>query len=171
MSAVESAAEQPAVPAPARVAKKPYGADWPRWRVGLWNVSWACAAAAPVSIARWLTPDAKGVGTHQQLGLPPCTFYWLSGIPCPFCGMTTSWSYAAHLMPLRSFHNQPMGLVLFVITAAFIPGLLVMAAMGRSAFTPEQVFDRMGLRGWSALFLGLLFAWIWKIALVRGFVS
>ena len=44
-------------------------------------------------IAAWLQPESSGMGTHRQLGLPPCTFLVLFGIPCPSCGMTTSWSH------------------------------------------------------------------------------
>ena len=32
------------------------------------------------------------MGTHQQLGLPPCNFVTLTGYPCPACGMTTSFA-------------------------------------------------------------------------------
>ena len=42
--------------------------------------------------ARCLVPDPRGLGTHQQLGLPPCTFRVLFGRPCPACGMTTAWA-------------------------------------------------------------------------------
>lgn len=43
-----------------------------------------------------LSPAAAGVGTHEQLGLPPCPFHWLTGYPCPACGLTTSWCYLSH---------------------------------------------------------------------------
>jgi hypothetical protein len=42
---------------------------------------------ALLATARWLTPDARGLGTHEQLGLPPCGFYLWYGLPCPSCGM------------------------------------------------------------------------------------
>ncbi len=35
-------------------------------------------------------------GTHQQLGLPPCTLLSICGFPCPSCGMTTSISLLVH---------------------------------------------------------------------------
>ncbi|OYP34481.1 hypothetical protein CGZ80_15475 [Rhodopirellula sp. MGV] len=38
------------------------------------------------------TPNASGLGTHQSLGLPPCSIRVLFGIRCPMCGMTTSWA-------------------------------------------------------------------------------
>jgi hypothetical protein len=43
-------------------------------------------------LAIWLSPNPAGLGTHQQLGLPPCTTRLLLGIRCPACGMTTSWA-------------------------------------------------------------------------------
>ena len=42
-----------------------------------------------------LTPDPRGRGTHEQLGLPPCTFAIVMGFRCPGCGMTTAWSHLA----------------------------------------------------------------------------
>ncbi|NBO19844.1 MAG: DUF2752 domain-containing protein, partial [Proteobacteria bacterium] len=51
------------------------------------------SATLGLSNVRWLTPDARGLGTHEQLGLPPCGFYLWYGLPCPSCGMTTSWPH------------------------------------------------------------------------------
>lgn len=47
-------------------------------------------------IASRLEPNASGMGTHQQLGLPPCSMVFLYGIRCPACGMTTSWAHFTH---------------------------------------------------------------------------
>jgi hypothetical protein len=55
----------------------------------------ACAGSVLVGLvatAAWLTPSSSGMGTHQQLGLPPCTVVVWLGQRCPSCGMTTSWS-------------------------------------------------------------------------------
>jgi hypothetical protein len=52
----------------------------------------ALGLLTPLVVARCLTPDPQGLGTHQQLGLPPCTFRTLFGRPCPACGMTTAWA-------------------------------------------------------------------------------
>jgi hypothetical protein len=47
-----------------------------------------------LATARSLTPDARGFGTHEQLGLTPCSFYRWTGWQCPTCGATTAWSHA-----------------------------------------------------------------------------
>ncbi|MCS7167849.1 MAG: DUF2752 domain-containing protein [Gemmatales bacterium] len=35
-------------------------------------------------------------GTHEQLGLPPCGFFRTTRLPCPSCGLTTSFSLCMH---------------------------------------------------------------------------
>ncbi len=61
-----------------------------------WAVS--CLVAASLAViggfvmAYRLEPDPRGFGTHQRLGLPPCTIRAVFGIPCPSCGMTTSFA-------------------------------------------------------------------------------
>ncbi|WP_161604640.1 DUF2752 domain-containing protein [Roseiconus nitratireducens] len=47
----------------------------------------------PLLIASQLQPSDSGLGTHQRLGLPPCSVRMLFGIRCPSCGMTTSWAH------------------------------------------------------------------------------
>lgn len=69
-----------------------------------------------VVTAAWLRPDGRGFGTHQQLGLPPCSFEAMTRIPCPGCGLTTSFAHMAHGHVLRAFGAHLMGPMLFVIT-------------------------------------------------------
>ncbi|RMG03430.1 MAG: DUF2752 domain-containing protein, partial [Planctomycetota bacterium] len=52
----------------------------------------AVGLAGLLVIAAVLRPSPTGLGTHQQLGLPPCTFRAMFGSRCPTCGMTTAWS-------------------------------------------------------------------------------
>src|SRR5581483_2789888 len=79
-------------------------------------------ATAVLAVAHSLHPSERGFGTHEQLGLPPCIFLQLTGIPCPSCGLTTSFAHAAHLHWLASFTTQPFGFVAFCLTALSIPG-------------------------------------------------
>ena len=45
------------------------------------------------SLSIYLKPNPQGFGTHRSLGLPPCSIRVMFGIPCPSCGMTTSFSH------------------------------------------------------------------------------
>ena len=63
-------------------------------------------------VASQLQPDPRGLGTHQQLGLPPCTFSMLFGQRCPACGMTTSWSLVTHGRLSEALNNHISGTVL-----------------------------------------------------------
>ncbi len=44
-------------------------------------------------LAVWLRPNPHGFGTHQQLGLPPCTIQYWFDFPCPSCGGTTAFAH------------------------------------------------------------------------------
>ena len=53
--------------------------------------------ATAISIDPYNTDgSAQSMGTHQQLRLPPCTFQQVTKVPCPSCGMTTSFSLLMH---------------------------------------------------------------------------
>ena len=67
-------------------------------------------------LSYYLQADPSGVGTHQQLGLAPCGLLSLTNVPCPMCGMTTTFSYSAHFQFIDGFKNQPFGTILFFAT-------------------------------------------------------
>ena len=123
----------------------------------------AAGALAVLLIAAWLTPDAKGYGTHEQLGMQPCGFYQQFGIPCAGCGMTTSFAYLVHGHPWQSFVNQPFGMILCVGTAAAFWGGLYVATTGRAAYRIlNAVPAKFHVIVWPTL---AIVAWAWKIAL------
>ena len=73
----------------------------------------AAACWSMLLLGRLLTPLQCGYGTHEQLGLPACSFMMHWGIPCPTCGLTTSFSAAAHGRVTEAFTAHPFGVVLF----------------------------------------------------------
>lgn len=80
--------------------------------------------------ARLLYPSPVGYGTHQQLGLPPCTSVALLGLRCPACGMTTSWSYAMRGQWVSAWNANAGGLGLVMIALAYIPTFCYYLARG-----------------------------------------
>jgi hypothetical protein len=85
----------------------------------------------PLVIAVWLRPSPLGMGTHQQLGLPPCTFVTVFGIRCPSCGMTTSWSHFVRGQWLQALQANVGGCLLAAVAAVSGGWMLLSAMTGR----------------------------------------
>ncbi len=111
---------------------------------------WALAVAAVgvagvLGVARGLEPDPRGFGTHQQLGLPPCSFQTLTGFPCPSCGMTTAFAWTTRGRVDRAWRANPAGALLAPACVMLVPWLLVASATGRTPGTrsPEMVLTAL----------------------------
>lgn len=128
----------------------------------MWSGLLALAAAAPLVVGAWLTPNSVGHGTHTQLGLPPCGWVVAFGRPCPTCGMTTAFTHAAHGRLDLAFVAQPAGTVLAVLAAGlFWVGLHTMVTGSRAA--PMLV---AGLRGRHAVGLVLVILAGWGVTIM-----
>jgi hypothetical protein len=69
-------------------------------------------AIATVTLLAATEPDPRGHGTHEQLGLMPCSWPGRFGMPCPTCGVTTAASHLVHFAPIDAFTTQPFGAAL-----------------------------------------------------------
>lgn len=131
------------------------------------NVVCAAAAVVVMGMAAGVAPDSRGHGTHEGLGMQPCGFRYVTGLPCPTCGMTTAFSEMAHFRPVDAFVHQPFGTILFLLMLLSCAGWLYTAATGRRWPLWIGFFLRSPrfLYGMMALFLGswgytLLVAWL-----------
>lgn len=123
-------------------------------------------SAAVLVVAFMLTPNGKGVGTHRAMGLPACGLLETTGIPCATCGMTTSFSYAAHGDLLASFVTQPAGAIMALLTAmavvvsgyALVSGMSL-APIGAMIWRPRVIVVAGAV---------LLSAWVYKIIVLAG---
>jgi hypothetical protein len=86
---------------------------------------------APLLVAAYLRPNPQGLGTHEQLGLPPCTFRGLFDMRCPSCGMTTSWAHAVRGQWVRAVRSNVGGALLAAMTMVAVPWSLLSAIRGR----------------------------------------
>ncbi len=86
----------------------------------------ACCVAL-LAAAVWLSPSGAGIGTHEQLGFPPCTMVMMTGYPCPTCGMTTAFSHTVRGHLIAAFHAQPAGLAFALAVVA--AGVLALSTL------------------------------------------
>lgn len=94
-------------------------------------VAWSLFLLAGFFLATRLEPDPRGFGTHQRLGLPPCTIRVLFEIPCPNCGMTTSFSNFVRGNFVQAARANAAGLLLATICVLQIPWCCISAVQGR----------------------------------------
>ncbi|HEY2253474.1 MAG TPA: DUF2752 domain-containing protein [Planctomycetaceae bacterium] len=107
---------------------------FPVTRRGRWLlVGWSLFLIGGFALAFALKPNPRGYGTHESLGLPPCTFRAWFGIPCPSCGMTTSFSHLMHGNVSQALRASASGVVLAVVCAVQIPWCWWSAFRGRLA--------------------------------------
>ena len=121
-------------------------------------------AAVVLVIAALLEPNPAGMGTHQQLGLAPCSFWAWFSIPCPMCGMTTTFCHMANVDILNALQTQPFGVALFLGTVGLMGigfwdmvfGTGVHQRLFRWIFSHERFFLRL-------LSCGFLLGWLYKL--------
>jgi hypothetical protein len=111
-----------------------------------------------------LTPSPRGMGTHQGLGLPPCTIVQWYGVRCPSCGMTTSWAHLTRGHLVAALRANSGGTLLGL--AAFVTGpwLVASGLWGRWLVAPPHE--------WITLAVGLAIIAVtlidWSIRLTFG---
>jgi len=134
-------------------------------RAGFAALALGCLAV--LIVAAILPPSHQGVSTHTQLGFKPCEFLERTGLPCPSCGMTTSFSLFAHGKLLGSFYVQPMGFVLAVVTAGGFWVASYLAITGKPALRLMRLIP--GRYYVVPLMAFAVAAWGWKIFIhLRG---
>jgi hypothetical protein len=124
----------------------PYLAWWVRG--GLLAI--AAGLLVIFGIASALNPyDDEGqprrMETHRQLGLPPCTFYGMTGVPCPSCGMTTSFALLVRGDVWNSLKANAVGSLLAAFCLVLIPWSLVTVLLKRPVFivSMERALTRL----------------------------
>jgi hypothetical protein len=122
-------------------------------------------SSAALVIARILPPSPRGVGTHEQLGLPPCLFLKLTGLPCPSCGLTTSFAHAARLHFYDALVTQPFGLLAFGLTLLLIP---LLCYLMRARVPWSRIIHARSAQAVTYTLLALyLIGWVYKIVVMR----
>ncbi len=132
-------------PPPATVAAqtpRAWRLPWPQRLV--MTLAGAVLIALLITASR-LTPSPRGMGTHQRLGLPPCTLVQWYGLRCPSCGMTTSWAHMTRGHVLASLRANSGGALLALASIAVGPWLLASGALGRWVVAPPHEWTALGI--------------------------
>lgn len=118
----------PSAALPAAEGVRAVGLRW--WQRSLMVLGGAFLVTLLV-VAATLQPSPRGMGTHRQLGLPPCSLVMLAGIRCPSCGMTTSWAYLVRGNLLGALRANAGGALFGLAAILSGPWLLVSGLSGR----------------------------------------
>jgi hypothetical protein len=121
-------------------------------------------------VAAWLrpyTPDGQPLRmeSHRQLGLPECTFKKVTGLPCPSCGMTTSFSLLIHGDLINSVKANAVGTLLALFGLVFIPWSLASVVCRRTLFITSMELALIKLIGTFVILMilrwGIVLALAW----------
>jgi hypothetical protein len=89
-------------------------------------------------IAFYLNPYEGGhvwrQQTHTQLGLPECNFHRLTRLPCPSCGMSTSFALLVRGDLWNSLCANAVGTLLAAFCLVLLPWSVLCAVRGRMYF-------------------------------------
>lgn len=127
-------------------------------------VALAVGLFVPLVVAGLLKADGRGYGTHQQLGLPPCTFLVLFGVRCPSCGMTTAWANLAQGRLAAAVETHVVGTLLGGLDLMAAGWLLLVAWRGRwLGWKPNSTTG-----AWVATLLAVATLVEWVVRLLAG---
>lgn len=112
----------------------------------------AAAGVAALGVSALLSPE------HIEDGPVICPFRRLTGLPCPGCGLTRSWTYLTHGWWRESLHVHLFGPILALVV--LVLAVAVVRAWVRR--TPAPSLDRL-VRHPVALLV--IVAWLgWAVA-------
>ena len=90
----------------------------------------------PLAVAAMLHPEPHGFGTHQQFGLPPCSFVVMFGRRCPTCGMTTAVAHLVRGQPREALRANVGGTMVGLLLLLGVAWLLLSAGRGKWLVRP-----------------------------------
>jgi len=133
-------------------------AGWVRWSLALIAVGLVGVFVLAARIHPYREDGvALRMATHQQLGLPECSFVTATGLPCPSCGLTTSFALTIRADWQNAARANWVGLLLALFCLGLIPWGIVSALAGRALGVAS--LERALLVVISCVFVMLLVRW------------
>ncbi len=129
------------------------------------RVTWLIFFIMPASViglSSWLTTARLDDTAHPLFGLPPCGFKLVTGLPCPGCGLTHSFTAMAHFDFVGAVYANPFGVILFLVSLTTIP----VAALGFVRGWPViDTLERLQFDKW-AILLAITSVLVWIVRIV-----
>ncbi|NOY90582.1 MAG: DUF2752 domain-containing protein [Deltaproteobacteria bacterium] len=118
--------------------------------------------ASVIGLSAWLTTARLDNTLHPLFGLPPCGFKLVTGLPCPGCGLTHSFTAMAHFDFVGAVLANPFGVILFLVSLTTIP----LAALGFVRGWPVvDTLERLQFDKW-AILLAITSVLVWIVRIV-----
>lgn len=125
---------------------------------------WFCAFLLVATVgmiggAFVLTPHPVGLEAHLRV-LSPCLFRVFTGLPCPFCGMTTAFTYMARGDVGAAFRSHVLG------PAAYVAAWVLLLAALRGLVRGRRPLPELAMSGrfYRAVIAVVVIAWAVNIA-------
>src|ERR1043165_791129 len=147
---------------------------WIRITLTVLTIPWlAVFAVALVLIDPNVGGEPARMGTHKQLGLTECAFKEITCVPCPSCGMTTSFAFLVRGDVWHSMLANFAGTALAIFGLFFIPWALASAFLGRFVFVRrlEVAVFRLAIWFLILLFGRWMFVVIWELLTPPGILD
>ncbi len=128
------------------------------------SVGAIAGAVLTLIVAKLLNPEPSGYGTHEHLFLLPCIFKLLTGLPCPFCGMTTSFALMADGAVRAALGAHILGPPAYLATWAILPAALA-GLVGNRPPLPRWLFSQ---RAGRILLVVVLVGWVFNLVRFLG---
>lgn len=128
-------------------------------------LGWVAVFVVAVALDPYQGGSVWREGTHQQLGLPPCTFKVLTDLPCPSCGMSTSFALFVRGDVWNALQANAVGAGLAALGIVFVPWSLISVWRRRWLWfrSIEPVAIRLLVIFLIAMFArwGIVLLWMW----------
>lgn len=146
---------------------------WIRILLLVLTLPWIAVFSIAIGLDPYLADgEARRLGTHRQIrlpgmqeGLPECNFKAMAGLPCPSCGMTTSFTLLMHADVWNSLQANFAGTLLATFGLLFVPWAFASAFFGRFVLIRriEIVVFRLAIVFLVILFGRWAFVLLWEL--------
>ncbi|PIE70159.1 MAG: hypothetical protein CSA22_09295 [Deltaproteobacteria bacterium] len=119
------------------------------------RILWLTVLSGVFAVSVLLPVEMFQHGTWIETERTVCIFKSLTGIPCPFCGMTRAFVFAGRLRIADAFFHNPAGLLLYGYMVIYI-----VAGWGEVLFRKDHFRPFLDYNALTPMLRVILFSWL-----------